>query len=98
MARDHASQRARIREAILEYIHRYPLAADTPEGILACWLPDAGFEDAPDHIAAVLEDMVSRRWLQARQLPDGKVLFCMRGDAPDRACDAAEPQSRRAEH
>lgn len=83
VARDDAAQRARIRGAILHYIHRYPLAADTPEGILACWLPHTGFEDAPDHIVTVLQDMVAKRWLQARRLPDGKILFYMRGEAPD---------------
>lgn len=83
VARDDDAQRARIREAILQHIHKYPLAADTADGIRACWLPGTGFEDAPDHIAAVLEDMVAKRWLQARQLPDGKILFYMRGEAPD---------------
>jgi len=77
VARDDAAQRGRIREAILQYVHRYPLAADTAEGILACWLPHTGFEDAPDHIAAVLEEMVANGWLQARQLPDGNILFHM---------------------
>lgn len=97
MARDDAEQRVRIREAILHYVHRYPLAADTAEGILACWLPRAGFEDAPDYITAVLEEMVARRWLRARQLPDGKVLFSTRDNAPDCACDTADPQLHRAE-
>jgi hypothetical protein len=82
VARDDAAQRARIREAILHYVHRYPLAADTAEGILACWVPHAGFEDAPDHIAAVLEDMVAKHWLQPQQLPDGKILY-VRGDVLD---------------
>lgn len=81
MAHNDAAQR--IREAILQYVHRYPLAADTAEGILACWLPHTGFEDAPDHIAAVLEDLVANGWLQARSLPDGKILFYVRGEATD---------------
>jgi hypothetical protein len=75
VALNDAAQRTRIREAILQYLHRYPLAADTADGILACWLPRAGFEDAPVHIATVLEDMVADRCLQARPLPDGKTLF-----------------------
>jgi hypothetical protein len=60
----------------------YPLAGDTPEGIVACWLPRKGFEDAPDHLAAVLEEMVAKRWLRARELADGKLLY-LRGDAFD---------------
>jgi len=81
VARDDDAQRARIREAILHHVGKYPLAADTADGILACWLPHTGFEDAPDHIDAVLEDMVAKRWLQARRLPDGKTLYT-RGDLP----------------
>lgn len=75
MAHDVPTQQARLCEAILRYIKKQPLAADTVEGILACWLPRTGFEDAPEHIAAVLEDMVERHQLQARQLPDGNVLY-----------------------
>jgi hypothetical protein len=60
-------------------------------------LPQTGFEDAPDLIAAVLGHMVANRWLQARQLPDGKILFFMHGEAPDCASDTAGPQLRRTE-
>ena len=59
----------------------HPLAADTAEGILSSWLPQSGFEDAPDYIAEVLEDLVARRLLRALTLPDGKTLY-IRGDAP----------------
>jgi hypothetical protein len=78
-----AAQRTRIREAIVEYLRTNPFAADTADGILACWLPQSGFEDAPEHIATVLHDMVVDRRLQARRLPDGKTLFYMRSEAVD---------------
>jgi len=64
------------------------MAADTADGILASWLPAAGFEDAPDHIAAVLTRMVAQRRLSARRLPDGEILYArgeaanVRGDTP----------------
>lgn len=82
MVDDDATRSTRISEAVLRHLREHPLAADTSEGILACWLPRSGFEDAPDCIARVLEDMVAKRWLQARRLPDGKILY-ERGDAPD---------------
>jgi hypothetical protein len=82
VARNDAAQRARIRDAILHYVQKHPLAADTAEGVLACWLPGTGFGEAQDHIAAVLEEMVAGRQLQARHLPDGKILY-VRGDALD---------------
>jgi len=91
VALDDAAQRARLREAILQYTHRCPLAADTVDGILACWLPHPGFEDAPEHIAAVLGDMVANRWLHVQQLPDGKTLFYVRSEAADKFGDAPEP-------
>ena len=82
MAHDAATQIARLKEAILRHIKKHPLAADTAEGILACWVPRTGFEDAPDHIAAALGDMVAKRLLQARGLPDGVVVYG-RGDGLD---------------
>lgn len=81
MARDDATRNTRLSEAILSHIRKHPRAADTADGILACWLPRRGFENAPDYIAAVLDDMVAKHWLQTRQLPDGKMLY-VRGDAP----------------
>jgi hypothetical protein len=82
VAHDVTTQQVRLCEAILRHIREHPLAADTAEGILACWLPRGGFEDAPDYIATVLEDMVDKRWLQVVQLPDGKILY-VRGDTRD---------------
>jgi hypothetical protein len=82
VARDNAARRARLCEAILRHMQKHPLAADTAEGILACWIPKTTFEDAPDHIGAVLDHMVARQWLRARQLPDGRVLY-QRGEVPD---------------
>ena len=82
MAGDDATRNTRLSEAVLRHIRKHPLAADTVDGILACWLPRRGFEDAPDYIATVLEDMVAKRWLQARELPDGRILY-VRGEAPD---------------
>jgi hypothetical protein len=75
VAHNDAAQRARIRNAIVRYVHRYPLAADTVEGIVARWLPRTGFECAPDHIDQVLARMVGDGLLQARPLPGGKILF-----------------------
>ena len=51
------------------------MAADTADGILACWLPSTGFEDAPDCIEAVLAHMVAQRLLTVRHLPDGVMLY-----------------------
>jgi len=96
VAHNDAAQRARIRKAILRYVHRYPLAADTVEGIVTRWLPRTGFECAPDHIDPVLEEMVADGLLQTRLLPDGKILFCVRGKATGAQDGGAKPRPRRA--
>ncbi len=72
--------RPRIREAILGHMRKHPHAADTADGILACWLPRTGYENAVNHIVAVLEEMTATRWLRARRPPDGNILYG-RGDA-----------------
>ena len=77
---DGSAAKARLREAILRHLREHPDVADTAEGIVGWWLPRTGYEDAPDHIAAVLEDLVARDWLRTVEMPDGKVLY-QRGDA-----------------
>jgi hypothetical protein len=96
VAHNDALQRARIHKAVLRYVHKYPLAADTVEGVVTRWLPRAGFECAPDHIDQVLEEMVADGLLQTRLLPDGKILFCVRGKATGAPDGAAKPHRSRA--
>jgi len=78
---DHEAERtARVRAAICAHLQRYPLAGDTPGGIVASWLPARGYEDAPHLIEAVLRIMVAAGELVPRQLPGGRVLY-VRGPA-----------------
>ena len=97
VVRNDADQRARTRKAILRHLRKNPLAADTVAGILAYWLPHTGFEDAPEYIGAVLEDLVAERRLQARPLPDGNVLYACGDTFDDKACTAAA-RPRGADH
>ena len=75
VAPDDARQRRRIRETILRHIRKDPDAADTVRGILDHWLPASGFESAPDHIAAVLEELVAEGLLQPHDLPGSGILY-----------------------
>jgi hypothetical protein len=75
VACDDAARKAQLREAILNYVRENALAADTVDGILACWLPDRSFEDAAEHIDAVLEALVTEQHLRPYPLPDGNVLY-----------------------
>ncbi len=76
MAHDHdAQRRALIRNALAVHLRRHPFAGDTPEGIVACWLPPGGFEDAPQLIDDVIKAMVAAGELATRPLPDGGILY-----------------------
>jgi hypothetical protein len=77
---DDANRRVRLCEAINRHLRDNPHAADTADGILACWLPRPEFQDARQFIAPVLEEMVKRGLLRQRRLPGGKILY-VRGDA-----------------
>jgi hypothetical protein len=78
-----ASHATKLCTAIQRHLASHPLAADTVEGILACWLPPAGFEDAANHIDAALAALVATQWLRACALPDGNVLYTAN---PERCC------------
>ena len=67
--------KVRLRAAILRYITRNPDVADTAKGIVGWWLPPEGYEDAPDHIAVVLEEMAGSGWLETIRMGDGKILY-----------------------
>jgi hypothetical protein len=81
VADDHDEKReAHIRSAIIQHLCSFPLAGDTPEGMVACWLPSSGYEGAIQVIGKVVETMVAAGELAPRSLPGGRVLF-VRGPA-----------------
>lgn len=73
-------RRAVLRDAIRRHLRDCPLAGDTPEGIVACWLPRGEFDDARTHIDAVVASMAAAGELLPTPLPDGRVLY-FRGPA-----------------
>ena len=70
-----AEFKARIRVAIIEHLRRYPLAGDTTEGMIACWMPGVGRGEALRFVDEVVESMVVSGELVAQQLPDGRILY-----------------------
>jgi hypothetical protein len=92
VAHARASHADELCTAIRRHLASHPLAADTVEGILACWLPPAGFEDAADHIEAALAELVATRWLHRVSLPDGNVLYA----ANEERCSTSPLTSSRA--
>lgn len=80
MANASPSHRKKLCTAIRRYLAAHPFAADTARGIVASWLPAQGFEDAAEHIAAALEQLVEEEWLRRHTLPDGNVLYAANVD------------------
>lgn len=72
-ASDHHANR--LCTALERYLAAHPHAADTAAGILACWLPCGAFPRASADIDAALARLVAERWLVARRLPGGTVLY-----------------------
>ncbi|MDB5812226.1 MAG: hypothetical protein JWN94_4348 [Betaproteobacteria bacterium] len=75
MDSDHDGRRKKLKAAILAHLRLSPLAADTAEGVVECWLSEGGFKAAPQLIDQVLSEMVEQRLLVAHTLPDGKTLY-----------------------
>jgi len=71
-----------LRYALIGHLRANKRAGDTVRGILDKWLPSRGFEDAPEHIRAVLADLVAAKYLRPENLPDGETFYA-RGDAPE---------------
>ena len=69
-----AESKARIRAAIIDHLQRYPLAGDTTDGMIACWMP-VGRGDASRFVEDVVESMAASGELVAQQLPDGRILY-----------------------
>ena len=75
-----ADLKARLRAALVRHLQRHPLAGDTVDGMVACWLPRHGLDDALQFVGEVVESMVAAGELLPTRLPDGR-LFYQRGPA-----------------
>ena len=70
--------RARVRMTIMRHLRRHPLAGDTADGILSCWL--SGSVDAVRVIDEVIASMVAAGELTAQRLPDGRWFYRRGGE------------------
>ena len=75
MTRARAHHADRLCILLQRYLADHPHAADTVPGILACWLPPDAFLQASADIDATLARLVAERWLVARHLPGGSILY-----------------------
>jgi hypothetical protein len=84
VSEDAKSLKARLKEAIVRYVCKYPSARDTERGILVSWLPSEGFEQAPHLIAEVLDEMVQEQSLEIDRPTGGDPLYSRGPIFPDR--------------
>lgn len=76
-------QRARLREALIDYARAHPNASDTMAGIRGFWL--ASLRDtSPSDLEVVVEALVDDGVLGITRLPDGTTLYSVteRGSRP----------------
>jgi hypothetical protein len=85
----HFANPALVRAAIRAHLVACPLGADTPQGILANWLPGACPVTA-ELIGEVLAQMVRDQELCERPLPGGATLY-LRGPRMGLAMDREQP-------
>lgn len=69
-----AVSKARLRAALVVHLQRYPLAADTTEGMATCWIEQRS-NDTLRFIEEVIVAMIDAGELMAQRLPDGRVLY-----------------------
>lgn len=60
---------------ILEYLHRYPDAQDTYEGILQWWLLERRVQRGTVEVEAALRQLVAAGHLRERRGPDGRIHY-----------------------
>jgi hypothetical protein len=65
---------------ILAYLHRYPDAQDTFEGILEWWLLERRVQRGTAEVEAALRQLVTTGHLQERRGPDGRVHYRLNPD------------------
>lgn len=68
---------AEVERAVLAYLGRHPLAADTLDGITRWWLPQQRYVTAQSRVEAVLSRLVSQGVLQMRPLSTGIALYAL---------------------
>ncbi|MDH3289295.1 MAG: hypothetical protein OEP48_16440 [Betaproteobacteria bacterium] len=64
-----------LRDAILEYVHRNPSAADTLRGVMNCWLPAHFIGTEAKAVELAMEQLVAKGILRKSVLADGSVLY-----------------------
>ena len=62
-------------DAIMFYLARRPLAADSDQGIAQWWLPELGVDLPLADVRTALDRLVKYEVMAQSTLPDGRVIF-----------------------
>lgn len=63
---------------ILDYMRRFPDAADTEEHITNWWLNEGDAEQEPGVVASALKTLVTNGLIERIELPDNRVVYRLR--------------------
>jgi hypothetical protein len=63
---------------ILDYMRRYPDAADTEQHITHWWLKEGEAEQEPGVVASALQMLVRNERIERVELPDNRVVYRLR--------------------
>ena len=72
---DHDTHPNELASRVLEYLVRYPQAADSVDGVARFWLVDCG-PCHQAHVRASLRLLVERGWVDRRVNRDGTTVYC----------------------
>lgn len=75
MLDDAETRTRRAIEAILAYLTRCPLAADSEQGIAQWWLPETGVDVPITDLRTALDRLVHDKVMTRTILPDGSVIY-----------------------
>lgn len=73
-------ERGSMNREILRYLIEHPGAMDTAEGVRKWWLPRDGVEPGVEEVQAVLNFLVSKGWLIARDTTPSPKIYGVNPD------------------
>jgi hypothetical protein len=67
-----------VTEEILNYMRRFPNAADTEEHITHWWLNEGDLEQEPEVVSSALKILETNEFIERVELPDNRVVYRLR--------------------
>jgi hypothetical protein len=68
-------RRSRIARAILNYLHQYPAAQDTLDGIVEWWLPQQRIRTKPAVVQRTINELAARGFVLQHRAIDSRIHY-----------------------